>query len=210
MKKIDLLYFDAGGGHRSAANALKEVIERQNRPWQVSLVNIQETLDELDIFRKYLGVRLEDCYNFILNKGWTLGSPILTRGMQWIIRQYHPDQVRVLDRVWAGRRPDLLVSMIPNVDRAIFESARNAIPGTPMVTILTDIADYPPHFWIERQKQYFICGSDRAVEQARQLGHEDKFIFRTSGMILNPRFYEPLDIDRVAERRKLGLDPERR
>ena len=79
MKKIDLLYFDAGGGHRSAANALKEVIERQNRPWQVSLVNIQETLDELDIFRKYLGVRLEDCYNFILNKGWTLGSPMLTR-----------------------------------------------------------------------------------------------------------------------------------
>ncbi len=209
MKKVDLLYFDAGGGHRSAANALKEVIERQSRPWQVSLVNIQETLDELDIFRKLLGVRLEDCYNFILNKGWTLGSPQLTRVMQWVIRQYHPDQVRVLERVWRERRPDLLVSLVPNVDRAIFESARNAIPRTPMVTILTDIADYPPHFWIERQKQYFICGSDRAVEQARALGHDYRYIFRTSGMILNPRFYEPLEIDRAAERRKLGLDPER-
>ena len=47
MKKIDLLYFDAGGGHRSAANALKEVIERQSRPWRVELVNLQVAMDEL-------------------------------------------------------------------------------------------------------------------------------------------------------------------
>ncbi len=209
MKKIDLLYFDAGGGHRSAANALKEVIERQQRPWRVDLVNIQEALDELDIFRKLLGVRLEDCYNLALNKGWTLGSSQLLRGMQLLIRLFHRQQVRVLEKLWLERQPDLLVSLVPNLDRAIGESARKAIPGAPLVTILTDIADYPPHFWIERQQQYLICGSDRAVEQARQLGHQDKFIFRTSGMILNPRFYEPLDIDRAAERRRLGLDPER-
>ncbi|HTM50480.1 MAG TPA: glycosyltransferase [Bryobacteraceae bacterium] len=209
MKKIDLLYFDAGGGHRSAANALKEVIERQGRPWRTELVNIQEALDELDIFRKLLGIRLEDCYNLLLNKGWTLGSPQLTRAMQFLIRIYHPSQVRVLEKLWRERQPDLLVSMVPNVDRAIGESARNAVPRTPLVTILTDIADYPPHFWIERQKQYLICGSQRAVEQARELGHEDSFIFLTSGMILNPRFYEPMDIDRAGERRKLGLDPGR-
>ena len=210
MKKIDLLFFDAGGGHRSAANALKEVIEQQHRPWQISLVNLQEQLDELDVFRKVTGLRLEDCYNLLLNKGWTLGSPQLTRGMQWIIRLYHSRQVRVLEKVWRQRQPDLLVSVVPNLNRAIFDSARNAVPGTPLVTILTDIADYPPHFWIERQKQFLICGSGRAVEQARALGHEDKFIFRTSGMILHPRFYEPLEIDRAEERRKLGLDPERR
>jgi len=210
MKKIDLLFFDAGGGHRSAANALKEVIEQQHRPWQISLVNLQEQLDELDVFRKVTGLRLEDCYNLLLNKGWTLGSPQLTRGMQWIIRLYHSRQVRVLEKVWRERQPDLLVSVVPNLNRAIFDSARNAVPGTPLVTILTDIADYPPHFWIERQKQFLICGSGRAVEQARALGHEDKFIFRTSGMILHPRFYEPLEIDRAEERRKLGLAPERR
>ncbi len=210
MKKIDLLFFDAGGGQRSAANALKEVIEQQHRPWQISLVNLQEQLDELDVFRKVTGLRLEDCYNLLLNKGWTLGSPQLTRGMQWIIRLYHSRQVRVLEKVWRERQPDLLVSVVPNLNRAIFDSARNAVPGTPLVTILTDIADYPPHFWIERQRQFLICGSSRAVEQARALGHEDKFIFRTSGMILHPRFYEPLEIDRAEERRKLGLDPERR
>src|SRR5260370_1557712 len=120
MKKIDLLYFDAGGGHRSAANALKEVIERQNRPWQISLLNLQEALDELDIFRKLFGLRVEDCYNLLLNKGWTLGSPQLTRGLQWIIRLYHPGQWRVLERVWPERQPTLLVSLTPNLPRRLF------------------------------------------------------------------------------------------
>ena len=209
MKKVDLLFFDAGGGHRSAANALKESIERALKPWEVRLLNLQEALDELDIFRKLVGVRLQDCYNLLLNKGWTLGSPALTRVMQSVIRLYHPAQVRLLEKIWLERRPDLVVSLVPNLNRAIGESMRNAIPETPLVTIFTDIADYPPHFWIERQPQYFICGSSRAVEQARELGHDDARIFETSGMILNPRFYEPLEIDRAAERRKLGLDPER-
>src|SRR6185295_12069586 len=173
-----------GGGHRSAANALKESIERQAKPWQVELVNLQEALDELDVFRKLLGIRLQDCYNLLLNKGWTLGSPQLTRAMQFLIRLYHPGQVRILEKLWLDRRPDLVVSLVPNLNRAIGESVRKALPKTPLVTILTDIADYPPHFWIERQEQYLICGSERAVEQARELGHQERFIFQTSGMIL--------------------------
>src|SRR5437867_8652123 len=127
MKKIDLLFFDAGGGHRSAANALKESIERQQKPWEVRLLNLQEALDELDIFRKLIGLRLQDCYNLLLNKGWTLGSPLLTRAMQQVIRLYHPKQVRVLEKLWRDRQPDLLVSLVPNLNRAIGESARNAI-----------------------------------------------------------------------------------
>jgi 1,2-diacylglycerol 3-beta-galactosyltransferase len=73
--------------------------------------------------------------------------------------------------------------------------------------VLTDLADYPKHFWIENQPQYLVCGTERAVEQARELGHTDGTVFSTSGMILHPRFYEPEQIDRVAERKRLGLDP---
>jgi 1,2-diacylglycerol 3-beta-galactosyltransferase len=98
---------------------------------------------------------------------------------------------------------------VPNFNRALCESLRAEAPGAPLVTVLTDLADYPPHFWIERQEQYLVCGTARAVEQARAAGHPDKRIFRSSGMILNPRFYEPVKLDRGAERRKLGLDPER-
>jgi hypothetical protein len=212
MKTLEVVFFDAGGGHRSAANALKEVAERQGRPWNTRLMNLQELLDELDIFRKVTGVRLEDLYNLMLRRGWTLGSPALLKTMHGVIRLYHPLQVKLLERHWsrnpAGEaRPDMVVSVIPNFNRALWEAKQRSLPDAPMVTILTDMADYPPHFWMERQPQYFICGTERAYRQALEMGHARERVFRVSGMILNPRFYEPADIDRESAREALGLDP---
>jgi 1,2-diacylglycerol 3-beta-galactosyltransferase len=207
MKKLDFIYFDAGGGHRSAAMALQQVIAEQGRPWEIRMVNLQEQLDNLDIFRRITGIRLQDYYNLMLKKGWTLGSGELLKGLHVVIRLFQSRLVRLLRDFWREGRPDMVVSLIPNFNRALKLSLEAALPGTPLVTILTDIADYPPHFWIERQEQYFICGSDRAVAQARELGHADRFIFRAPGMILNPRFYEPVEADRGAQRQRLGLNP---
>lgn len=204
MTRIDLMYFEAGGGHRAAANALKSVMEEQGRPWVVNLVNLQEILDPLDIFRKLTGVRMQDIYNLLLKKGWTLGSPQLTIAMHALIRLYHGGQVKLLNKYWSNGTPDLLVSLIPNFNRALRES----LPHTPLVTILTDLADYPPHFWMERQEQYFICGTDHAVEQALALGHPKERVFQVSGMILRPKFYQPITVDRAEERDQLGLDPD--
>ena len=209
MTAIDLVFFDAGGGHRSAANALKLVSEQQARSWDIRLTTLQEVLDELDIFRKITGIRLQDIYNKALNKGWTLGSPQLVTAMHAVIRLYHPQQVRMLTDFWNTRRPAMVVSVVPNFNRAMWQALQQVDPKIPYVTILTDIADYPPHFWIERQEQYFICGSDRAVEQARAHGHSDERIFKTSGMILHPRYYQPVEVDRRAERTRLGLYPGR-
>jgi 1,2-diacylglycerol 3-beta-galactosyltransferase len=116
--------------------------------------------------------------------------------------------VRLLCDFWRQSRPDLVVSLVPNFNRAVGESLRQTLPGVPLVTTLTDLADHPPHFWMERQPQYFVCGTERAVEQARAMGHPAERIFRTSGMILHPRFYHPVTVDRAAERRRLGLDPD--
>lgn len=210
MKKLDFIYFDAGGGHRAAANALQQVIEQQGRSWEIRLVNLQEVLDEIDVFRKVTRVRLQDLYNLMLKKGWTLGSPQLTAGMHLVIRLFHRQQVKVLERFWAARRPDMVVSLVPNLNRALFDSLARACPGVPLVTVITDIADYPPHFWIERQDQYLVCGSAKAVEQARSMGYPEAKVARVSGMILNPRFYqlEPLTPEeRAAERARLGFDP---
>jgi hypothetical protein len=206
-KKLDFVYFEAGGGHKAAANALKSVIEQQRqRDWQVRLVNLQELLDPLDVFRKYTGIRMEDVYNVLLKKGWTLGSPQLTVAMHGLIRLYHGGQVRLLKQFWSEGQRDLVVSLVPNFNRAL----RASLPETPFVTILTDLADYPPHFWMEQQEQYLICGTARAVEQAMELGHAPARVFRTSGMILRPKFYEPVIANRAEERRRLGLDPDLR
>jgi UDP-N-acetylglucosamine:LPS N-acetylglucosamine transferase len=206
VKKLDFVFFDAGGGHRSAATALAEVIARQGRPWEIRMVNLQEQLDALDIVRRLTGIRLQDVYNLLLKKGWTLGSAQLLKVLHLAIRVSQPALVRKLSNFWLTGRPDMVVSLIPNFNRALYLSLEAALPGTPLVTVLTDLADYPPHFWIERQRQFVICGTERASKQARHLGHRNGFVFRTSGMILNSRFYEPATLDRVAERARLGLE----
>ncbi len=188
--------------------ALQSVIEASRYGWTVRLVNLQEVLDSLDVFRKLTGIRLEDLYNHALAKGWTLGSPILLPIMHAVIRLYYPAQLRLLTDYWKTHRPDMVVSLVPNFNRVMFESLAVAKPGVPLVTILTDFADYPPHFWIEKQKQYLICGTDKALEQARQAGYDEVHAVKTSGMILRPQFYEKQEVDRSLERKALGLNPD--
>ena len=204
--KLDLIYFNAGGGHKSAATALEAVIGTTRKSWEVRLVNLQEVLDKLDVFRKVTGIRLEDIYNLALAKGWTLGSELLLPMMHGVIRIYHPAQVKLLTEVWKERQPEMVVSLVPNFNRAMFESLGRALPKVPLVTVMTDMADYPPHFWIEKQRQYLICGTDKAVQQAQAAGYEASRVFRTSGMILRPQFYEPQTKDKAEELKKLGLD----
>jgi UDP-N-acetylglucosamine:LPS N-acetylglucosamine transferase len=208
VQRIEFGFFDAGGGHRAAATALQIAIQTQQRPWDIQLTNLQELLDSLDIAKKYANIRIQDIYNTMLRRGWTLCSPQLLRVLQATVRLYHRPTVRLMESHWKETQPDMVVSFVPHFNRAMGESFNRAFRGRPFVTILTDIADYPPHFWIESDHQYLICGSDRAVEQARDLGNSDDRIFRASGMILHPRFYDAPTEDQAAGRTRLGLRPD--
>ena len=207
-QKIAFIYIDAGGGHRAAATALCEVIREQQRPWDVEMLSIQDLLEPIDFIRKHTGIQFQDVYNIMLRRGWTAGTAQLIPLMHLLIRLSHGKQTGVLERHWARHRPDMVVSLIPHYNRALKSTLDRVWPDTPFVTLLTDIADYPPHFWIERQEQHVICGSAMAARQARELGIPQDHVLRTSGMILSPRFYTPLNVNRRAERMRRGLRPD--
>lgn len=206
MKKVHIVFHDAGGGHRNAAVALQTVLAQQQRPWAVELVHFQEVTDRLDVLRRLTGIRIQEQYNVLLRNGWTLGSRYLLRILQATIWVFHGALVRLLVKFWREKPADVLLSVIPHFNRELYESWNKVYPGRPFVTIITDLADFPPHFWIEPiREQYVIAGTERAVEQAKSLGHDDAHIFRTSGMILRPDFYTPDNTDPVALRSELGL-----
>ena len=207
-RKITIVFFDAGGGHRSAAEALKGVLESQARPWQVELLNLQELLDQLDLLKKITGLRIQDGYNLILRKGWTRLTPQLLPVLQGVIAMYHRPTVKMLAKYWKENPTDLVLSVIPHFNRAMADSIRESTPATAFATLLTDFADYPPHFWIERQSQYFICGTERAEQQAFEHGHDRDHVFLASGMVMKLKFYEKRSIDVPAEMTRLGLDPD--
>jgi hypothetical protein len=207
-RKITIVFFDAGGGHRSAAEALKGVLESQQRPWQVELLNLQELLDQLDLLKKITGLRIQDGYNLILRKGWTRLTPQLLPVLQGVIAMYHRPTVKMLAKYWKDNPTDLVLSVIPHFNRAMADSIRESTPATAFATLLTDFADYPPHFWIERQSQYLICGTERAEQQAFEHGHDRDHVFLASGMVMKSKFYEKRLLDRAEELRRLGLDPD--
>lgn len=209
MKKIHVLFHDSGGGHRNAAVALQTVTAQQQRPWQIELIQFQDLADQLDVLRKLTGIRIQEQYNILLRNGWTLGTTQLLRVLQTTIRLFHRPMVRLLSKYFREHPADLLVSVIPHFNRQIAEAWSSVYSGRPFVTLITDLADFPPRFWIEPlEQQYVICGTERAVEQARAMGKQESHILATSGMILRPDFYLPENTASVALRRELGLQPD--
>ena len=211
MRKLTIVFHNAGGGHRSAAEALKTTLSSQKNPWDVSLLDIQELLDPLDLIRRATVLRIQETYNTILRKGWTRFTPQLLVILKATIFVYHRPIVKLLRAYWAEHPTDMVLSVIPHFNREIAESVppagASATPGkVPFVTLITDLADYPPHFWIERESEYIIAGTDRAREQALAIGLSPGHIFQTSGMILKPKFYEKTTVDRFSERKRLGLE----
>jgi 1,2-diacylglycerol 3-beta-galactosyltransferase len=207
-RRLTIVFFDAGGGHRSAAEALKSVLTTPQHPWQVELLNLQELLDQIDILKKITGLRVQDGYNLILRKGWTRLTPQLLPVLQGLIRAYHRPTVKLLNKYWKQHPADLVLSVIPHFNRALVGSVRKTLADAAFATLITDLADYPPHFWIERESEYLICGTEKARQQAIEIGHDRDHVFLASGMILRPQFYREISVDRRAERKRLGLDPD--
>jgi len=205
---VDLVWFNAGGGHRAAALALEEVIRQQGWPWCVRRINLTEVLDPTGLFHRITGFEPEDLYNKRLASGFTLGLAQELKLLQGLIRASHGGLVQRLQRHWRATQPDLVVSLIPNFNRALHDSLAAARPGVPFVTVMTDMADHPPNFWIEPgTQQHVVCGTAHAAAQALAAGVAPQRVHRSSGMILRPAFHAAPRISRSAARRLVGLDP---
>ncbi len=191
-----------GAGHRSSANALKEVIEKRNLPWKIEVV---------EVFKEIFGMTFPQYFynNLALKKKWAraIHDPLSVPLFKLQIRLRHSAWRNLLRKYWREHKPDLVVSLLPLVNRVLYESLRAELPGTPFVTSITDFADCPPKFWIEPQEQFLICPSEQAVKQAQSFGYPESRIYRTSGVIIHPRFDQPVTVDRQVERQRLGLEP---
>ena len=205
---VQLIYFNAGGGHKSAALALHEVITQTYPQWEVSLINLFEVIDSDRYYQKLTGFAPEDLYNLRLKRGWTRGLATELKLFQAMIRLSLPKLKRKMQDFWQQTNPDLVVSLVPNFNKVMYQALKDKSAQTPYVTVLTDLADYPPNFWIEPgQGQYIICGTEFAASQADASGYDAKSIIKTSGMILRPSFYRRQSVDRASRFEQWGLDP---
>ncbi|MEN9417788.1 MAG: hypothetical protein RI988_1408 [Pseudomonadota bacterium] len=206
--RVDLVYFNAGGGHRAAAQALLAVLRAREPHWEIRLVDLFQVLDPEAWFQRVTGFAPETYYNKRLATGFTLGLAQELKVLQAMIRAAETQLVGRLTRHWSRTAPGMVVSLVPNFNRAMARALRAFDPTVPFVTVMTDLADLPPHFWIEPGcTQHLVCGTDHAVQQAREQGLAPSQVHRVSGMILRPSFHEVPDFDREQVRQELGFAP---
>ncbi|WP_160140477.1 glycosyltransferase [Blastochloris tepida] len=211
---IEILYFDAGGGHRSAMSALKELLDARYPAWHVKPVDLQKLLEPADPIHRLTNtisrplhrflepiapnltvgpVQAQDIYNTALKRGVSLGLGAIQPILQMYIELNAPKIEAILQRHWrqpGAEQPHLVVSVVPNFNGVIFRALKDVYPATPFVTIMTDMVDCPPHFWMEKQDQFIICGTKKAVRQAKATRfYRPENIFEVSGMILRKSFY---------------------
>jgi 1,2-diacylglycerol 3-beta-galactosyltransferase len=204
--EVILVIVDAGGGHRASANALVAAAEQEGRPWRFRIVNLQQVLNALDLWRRVTGRPIEQTYNDLIQSQRTRFLVPTLRLMQFAIRRLRGPLSRLVARELRLRPAALVVSLMPNFNAVLRDAVRQALPGTSFFVLLTDYADFPRHFWIEEGIDRVIVGSDHAVAQARAAGLSEDRISRSSGMVLNPRFYAGGGpAAREGARRELGI-----
>jgi hypothetical protein len=204
--EVILFIVDAGGGHRASANALAAAAEEQQRPWRFRVVNVQDLLAPLDLWRRVTGTPIETTYNQLIRSDHTRFLVPTLRFMQWLIRRMRGRLGRLVAAELRARPPALALSLMPNFNAVLRDAVRDALPGRSLFVLLTDYADFPPHFWMEPGLDRVLVGSDHAAEQARALGLAPEAIVRTSGMVMHPRFYAGGGpAARAAAREELGI-----
>ncbi|HEY6547670.1 MAG TPA: glycosyltransferase [Vicinamibacteria bacterium] len=187
--EVLLFVVDAGGGHRAAARALLAAAEETGFPLRLRAVSLQEVLAPQDVLKRFFGLSIEDFYNLLLRRRFTVLLEPLLRLLHRLIALRRRALVRGLVPFLRDAAPRAVVSVIPNFNGVIRDALREAVPGAPFLVLLTDLADLPPHFWIEPGVDGVIVGTDEAALQARALGLPEERIHRVSGMPLHPRFY---------------------
>lgn len=206
-RELQLIYFNAGGGHLSAAVALQEVMARSHPEWTVTLINLFDVIDPEHYYQKLTGFAPEDLYNLRLKRGWTRGWATELKIFQAMIRLTLPKLKKKLHFFWQATRPDMVVSLVPNFNKVMYQTVTETLPKVPYVTVITDLADYPPNFWIEPgQGQHIICGTEFAASQSLTSGYEQTWITKTAGMILRPSFYRKQQVNRLLQYKELGLE----
>jgi 1,2-diacylglycerol 3-beta-galactosyltransferase len=188
-REVLLILTDAGGGHRAAANALIAAGEELRTPLRFRVLRLQDALAAADFTRGLLGPSMEDTYNAMVRRGWTRFLVPLLRTLHFLIGRLHARLVGLLAARLAQERPVVVVSLMPNFNGVIRDAVHRAHPGVPLLVLLTDYADFPPHFWLEPGIDRAIVATEHAARQAVAAGLPPERVSRVSGLPLHPRHY---------------------
>jgi processive 1,2-diacylglycerol beta-glucosyltransferase len=207
MKKLDVVYFDAGSGHRSAAFGLASALRQMCPDWEVRTVNV---VDAFAPNRRFQGIVKTGIDYF----NWCMKRELLfdLRGLINLSLLFHDmvrrDAIQQMATFWADNTPDAVVSVTPMYNPVLYRSVRVARPDTICITIPVDFEEVRPRYWFTpKVEQHYLLATDQLIEQARRARIPEANLTRIVGMVIDPKFYSTPPANIPAELERLGLDP---
>jgi processive 1,2-diacylglycerol beta-glucosyltransferase len=208
MKKVDIVYFDAGSGHRSSAKGLERAVAAASPDLRVRMLNIVDVFAPNKQFHRIVCAGINH-----FNRQLKQEKVFDLKGLINLSLMFHDllsrRGIREISEFWKDEPPDAVVSVTPMYNPALYRAARLANPKAHCVTIPVDFEEGKPRYWFTpKVEQHYLLATARLEQQARAARIPDTFIHRISGMPIDPEFYEAPLINVTEELARLRLDPE--
>ncbi len=206
--KILIISSDTGGGHRSAAVALSEGLQRVWQGESIAVRVIKAVEESHHITDKLVGV-----YNWVLRhkQGWM-------KYLYWTINRFRPETREFFQRRCIGFCrdafekwcPHIVVSVHPLTQHIFGRILRelNLTEQIPLVTVVTDPCYGFWKGWACDDVSLYLVANDDARQQLIDYGVSPEKI-KISGLPLHPKFKEVTEADAQNARRAFGLDPDK-
>lgn len=204
-KRVLILMSDTGGGHRAAAEAIRDALylKQGENAVKVELV---------DVFRDYSPVPFKympEFYPWWINRSkssWGVGynisntrrrAKILSQGMYVTLESG-------LKRMLREHPADVVVSVHSVLTHPAMSALLSFEQRPPFIVVVTDLVS-THHFWYDKNCERCLVPTEAAYERGLKSGLSPEQM-RVTGLPVHYRFAEGLT-DKASARQSLGWDP---
>ncbi len=206
--KILIISSDTGGGHRSAAAAISDGLEKFWKG-ESSVVRVFKAVEE----SHRITDKLVNLYNWVLkNKQHWM------KYLYWAVNKIRPETREFVQKRCIGYVRDQFEKWCPHVVVSVHPLTQhifarilkelNLSDQVPLVTVVTDPCYGFWKGWACDDVSLYLVANDDAKDQLIDYGISPEKI-KVSGMPVNPKFHEVDEKDAQNARRTFGLDPEK-
>lgn len=206
--RILIVSSDTGGGHRSAAQAIADGLQRF---WQGNTLAVR-IIKGIEESHK-ITAKLVNLYNWLLRhkQQWV-------KYLYWAVNKIRPETreffyklcFNYAKNIFDKWCPNLIISVHPLTQHffARFLKELNLLDKIPIVTIVTDPCYGFWKGWACDVVSLYLVANEEARQQLIDYGISPEKI-KISGMPIHPKFYEIEKADTKKIRQALGLDPDK-
>jgi UDP-N-acetylglucosamine:LPS N-acetylglucosamine transferase len=206
--KILIISSDTGGGHRSAATAISDGLEKF---WTGGspVVRVIKAVEE----SHHITEKLVNLYNWVLRhkQGWM-------KYLYWAMNKIRPETREFVHRRCIGYVRDQFEKWCPHVVVSVHPLTQHIFARilkelklseqVPLVTVVTDPCYGFWKAWACDDVSLYLVANEDARDQLIDYGVSPAKI-KVSGMPVNPKFREVSEVDAQNARRVFGLDPDK-